>query len=488
MTKEPDLRHISSLYARDLITLANNPGFDRVQATVERLAGCTSPIQLVGRTTTFDTTTGEAVHDYTSASEPLGRTLTACGNRRATRCPSCSRTYAADTYQLIRAGLSGGKGTPEQVRTHPRVFLTLTAPSFGPVHNRPTTKNGKPFPCRCGTLHPAGHPALGTPLDPTTYDYAGAVLFNAHAGALWARFTTYLRREVARAAGLTIAELRDQCRISFAKVAEFQKRGLVHFHAIVRLDGPEGSTNTPPAWATTTLLTTAIRDAATRVSITVTGDSIGERHLTWGAQLDVREITRPDATADGTTPLTDAAVAGYVAKYATKSAEGTGTIDRPLYCTPCKGRGRTPTPTGLTHECATCEGTGLAEPIADLDVAQHVRQMIRTCWDLGHRVPDFADLKLTKWAHMLGFRGHFSTKSRRYSTTLGALRGARRTWHTEQARHRAGHPPTDPTTTLVVGHWRYLATGYTPGEELLAQTVRHNRQAHQRLKREGEFE
>lgn len=41
---------------------------------------------------------------------------------------------------------------------------------------------------------------------------------------------------------------------------------------------------------------------------------------------------------------------------------------------------------------------------------------------------------------MLGFRGHFSTKSRSYSTTLGALRDARRAWRTEQARAHAGLP------------------------------------------------
>ncbi|MEV6212720.1 replication initiator [Kitasatospora sp. NPDC051914] len=482
-----DPRQIPSLYVRDLIDLAQRDDFDRIEATIERLAGCTRPIQLTGSTTTFDTATGESVRHYTTETEPLGRLLVACGNRRATRCPACSRTYAADTYQLIRAGLAGGKGAPEDVRTHPRVFVTLTAPSFGPVHNRPTTKSGKPFPCRCGTVHPAGHPTLGTPLAPKTYDYAGAVLFNAHAGALWARFTTYLRRAVAHAAGLTIAELREQCRISFAKVAEFQKRGLVHFHAIVRLDGPEGSTATPPDWANVDLLTAAVREAAPKVSLTVTGDSIGERELRWGQQLDVREITRPDATADASTPLTDAAVAGYVAKYATKSAEGTGTIDRPLYCGTCKGRGRIPTPNGLTDECTSCDGTGLAEPIADLNVAQHVRQMIRTCWDLGHRATDFAELKLTKWAHMLGFRGHFSTKSRRYSTTLGALRGARRTWQTEQARLRHGHPPVDPETTCVISDWRFLATGYSPGEEILAETVRHNRAVTQRLKREGDL-
>ena len=39
--------------------------------------------------------------------------------------------------------------------------------------------------------------------------------------------------------------------------------------------------------------------------------------------------------------------------------------------------------------------------------------------------PSSRDLRLAAWAHMLGFRGHFSTKSRAYSITLGALRADR---------------------------------------------------------------
>ncbi|MEU3278235.1 replication initiator [Streptomyces antibioticus] len=88
------------------------------------------------------------------------------------------------------------------------------------------------------------------------------------------------------------------------------------------------------------------------------------------------------------------------------------------------------------------DGTGQAEPLASLPVRRHARQMIRTAWALGH-LPEFADLKLWKWAHMLGFRGHFSSKSRAYSTTLGALRDVRRAWRTAQAeaaRIRAGPP------------------------------------------------
>jgi hypothetical protein len=33
--------------------------------------------------------------------------------------------------------------------------------------------------------------------------------------------------------------------VSFAKVAEFQRRGVVHFHALIRLDGPDDFT--PPS-------------------------------------------------------------------------------------------------------------------------------------------------------------------------------------------------------------------------------------------------
>ncbi|MFE9832855.1 replication initiator, partial [Streptomyces halstedii] len=286
------------------------------------------------------------------------------------------------------------------------------------------------------------------------------------AGALWARFTTYLRRELATRLGMTQKAARAVLRVSFAKVAEFQKRGLVHFHAVIRLDGPDGSTQPPPPYATVDVLTDAIRAAAPRARISVTSDAVGERELGWGQEFDVREIAAFGTDAE----FSDQAVAAYVAKYATKSADASGTLDRSLFCRPCQGRGATLLPHGTPLPCTACDGTGQARPLPRLGVARHVRQMIRTCWELG-RLPEFADLKLWKWAHMLGFRGHFSTKSRSYSTTLGALRAARRAWHTEQAHAHAGLPQPDLDTTLVLGHWTYLGTGYSPGAALLAAHV-----------------
>jgi len=482
MTRPLDLRHVVSPAVRDLIELVNLDNFDRVREQVEHLGGCTEPVRLVGHTATVDTTTGEVLRSYSTATEPTGHLLTPCGNRRSSRCPSCSRIYAADTFHLIRAGLCGGKSVPETVRSHPRVFATLTAPSFGPVHNRPTTPGGTPRPCRCGKTHDTADALLGTPLNPKTYDYPGAVLFNAHAGALWARFTIYLRRELAALLGMTQKAMHAVLRVSFAKVAEYQKRGLVHFHAVIRLDGPEGSSTPPPLEATADALTFAIQAAATRVVLAVDSDAIGERQLTWGTQIDVREIAGFDTDAE----LTDQAVAAYIAKYATKSADDSGTLDRSLFCRPCNGRGMAPSEqTGVPLECRACSGTGQSRPLPRLAVERHVRQMIRTCWDLGQR-PEFAHLKLWKWAHMLGFRGHFSTKSRRYSVTLGQLRDARRTWRTEQARAHGDLPDLDPTTTLVVSHWTYQGSGYSPGEEFLAATVRHERELARQAKHEGE--
>ncbi|MET7314530.1 replication initiator [Streptomyces thermoviolaceus] len=403
------------------------------------LGGCTRPIRLDGHRTEYavDTTTGEigrVLHHLDSADLPAGQLLVRCNNRRATRCAACAETYRRDTFHLITAGLRGGKGTPEQVATHPRVFATFTAPSFGPVHNRPSSGRN----CRCGIRHEEGDAALGTPLDPEAYDYEAAVLWNAHAGILWRRFSIYLRREVAKRAGLTQRAFRHHARISFAKVAEYQKRGAVHFHAVIRLDGPEGDTP-PPAWATAELLTDAIRTAAAKAR--VCGPVVDGRAytFTFGRQIDVRTIRSADFT--GGQELTERAVAAYIAKYATKGAEtATGALDRPLK---------------------------FAAELAQLDISDHARRLIRTAWTLGAR-KDLEHLRLRAWAHMLGFRGHFSTKSRCYSTTLGALRDARAAWRRAQAA-----PPVlrDGETTLVLAHWVFAGTGLSDAEAWLAASL-----------------
>ncbi|TQS24116.1 hypothetical protein FLW16_36120 [Microbispora sp. KK1-11] len=294
------------------------------------------------------------------------------------------------------------------------MFATLTAPSFGPVHRGPG-KDGQADVCHprrtgpaCFKRHAAGDPRIGQPLDPDTYDYTGHVLWNAHAGNLWRRFTIYLRRHLAASAGLTRKDFDRMVRVSFAKVAEFQARGVVHFHAVIRLDGrSDEGVIPPPAWATVDLLTDAIRTAVKAVRIDAPDLGQPTRHLVWGEQVDVRPID-PGDLHDGP-HLSERAVAAYVAKYATKAAETSGTLDRRI----------------KPRDLPTLHEQGVSAR-------------------------------------------HFSTKSRTYSTTLTRLRQARAEFRLRMTFARL---PYDPDSTLVVGSWAYAGQGFTPGEAVLAAQI-----------------
>ena len=74
------------------------------------------------------------------------------------------------------------------------------------------------------------------PLCRYCYDHTGHVLFNALALELWRLFTIYLPRQLARLAGITQRQLRREVRAWFVKVAEYQHRGIVHYHAVTRLN------------------------------------------------------------------------------------------------------------------------------------------------------------------------------------------------------------------------------------------------------------
>jgi hypothetical protein len=136
-----------------------------------------------------------------------------------------------------------------------------------------------------------------------------------------------------------------------------------------------------------------------------------------------------------------------VAKYATKAAESTGTVDRPI---------------------------GNREALDLLHIPAHARRLIETCLDLHHLYPE---RKLRGWAHMLGFRGHFASKSRRYSTTLGAIRDERAAFRAAEQREALGLPdPDDPeATTLTLAHWAYAGQGLSPGESWFAASIANDR-------------
>jgi hypothetical protein len=449
----------------DVITArqrACTPDYDAWLRHVSAAAGCRHPVRVSGERLTVDTRTGELLSHMDTATMPDGLLYKACGNRRASVCPSCAETYRRDAYQLIRSGLAGGKGIPATVSSHPAVFVTLTAPSFGLVHGRRTSKTGQPLPCRarrheqlcphgvdlrCSRIHGDGERILGTPLCLDCYDHDAQVVFNNQAAELWRRTLIALRRALARIGrefGIRAADFR----LSFGKVAEMQKRGVVHYHLIVRLDGihPDcpGAIVPPPVPLGLLDLVTAVEQAAASTSYRTAGHPVNPSGwpIAWGDEgkghyADIRPVK---VRGDG--DITDAMVAAYVAKYATKSTEATGHVSGRI----------TPDTVDL---------------YADPD-GSHPERLVHAAWHLGH-AKNWRSLG--RWAHMLGFGGHFLTKSRRYSVTFRILRNARIVWQ----RTETGQPdPTDhdTETTVVISLMAYNGSGWrTTGDALLANSA-----------------
>jgi hypothetical protein len=466
--KEPHDAPLGHRFLADLCARAGNPNdYAQWQRQVRAAGYCQRPVRLVGGVDHVDSASGEATTVVDTAGEPDGVLLKACGTRRAARCPPCAEVYRADAYQLLKGGLAGGKGVPETISGHPRLFVTFTAPSFGPVHSsrvrrgrvqvcRPARSEARcPHgrPRRCGVRHLAGDPALGTPICLDCYDYARAVVWNALVPRLWRRTTIYLRRALARQAGLTAGKAGRQVRLVYAKVAEYQQRGTIHLHVIIRLDGPDPDTP-PPAWATTELLAAALRQTAAQVTLAC---PLGGPPMRWGDQLDLRPVR------DGRGERSAGEVAGYLAKYATKATEGLGGgLDRPI---------------------------GSLAQLQRLLLPEHTARLVRACWTLG-RQPATATLGLRRWAHMLGYGGHCLTKSRHYSTTFAALRAARRAWISR--RRQGGAVALDhdgrllpPAGMVAVAGWEYAGRGYTTSADAwLAWSMAADHQRARQLARE----
>lgn len=452
---EAERQRLLSFTEQDFIRLVREPGFARWLDQIQSIGGCAHPIYLSGRTTVVDGATGALLRHYDTAGEPGGRMPVRCRNRRESRCQPCAHLHAGDTFHLVRSGLLGGKGTPSRVQCHPRLFVTLTAPSFGAVHRVTSVKRG---PCRarrdggtcehgrpvgCKRRHEDTDAMVGQPACRDCYDYVGHVLWHAFAGVLWNRFCHTLRRHLATAADITQAAFKKHATLSFAKVAEYQRRGAIHFHAVIRLDGPKGPTSSPPDWATSQLLATVVQSAAASVEIrSPYSPATGERLLRWGRQLDVHPI-RSDAFTESA--VTDSAVAAYVAKYVSKSVGDSGGID---------------------YRITDPESIRLAP------VNAHLRGLMGVCWRLGG-LPELASLNLRSWTHTLGYRGHALTKSRRYSTTYGALRAVR-------AEHQSGGVGV-PDDAVTDSSWRYVGSGHTIAEAEVAAGIAERRAETRRL-------
>lgn len=282
----------------------------------------------------------------------------------------------------------------------------------------------------CQRRHESVDLLVGQPLCVACYDYPGHVLWNAGASALWARMVDFLYWRLARAGGVPRSRIRRTLRAEYVRVAEYQARGLVHFHAAFRLDGPGDRSQDPPAWATAELLADVLAEAASaaRVRLAETA-ALGAPVLHFGEQFDARPIV-----LDAALPAERAA--GYLAKYVTKGTEDAHGSDVPI-----------------THR----------SQIAALAQTSHVRALMHTCRTIG-TLPEYEALGLHRWTHMLGFGGQPLTKTRRYSSTFTALRQARANFQSTE-RLRA-----DGQETVQDRQWRYAWQGW-PNDTIAEQAV-----------------
>ena len=103
---------------------------------------------------------------------------------------------------------------------------------------------------------------------------------------------------------------------------------------------------------------------------------------------------------------------------------------------------------------------------------------------------ELEELRRRPWEHTLGFRGHFSTRSRRDSTTLRCLRQARHDRRNRRLVTALGYPQEthvdrhdedrqagdkdDDDTILVLGHCQYRRWRHSPGEGIYGPSIAHD--------------
>lgn len=171
-----------------------------------------------------------------------------CGSRLRSVCEACSKVFAGDWSAIFRSGLFNC-----DVASYKWQFLTLTAPSFGKVHSV-----GK------------DSPLAGVPVDMDSYAYDAAVRWNYHVGSLWDRTRLRLRRAMPG--------------MDFALVREWQARGSVHMHALIRVPIESGLTDSEVA-RISQKTTAVVRDFNAASSF----------KMVWGPQVKALTI-KPEGT------------------------------------------------------------------------------------------------------------------------------------------------------------------------------------------------
>jgi hypothetical protein len=178
---------------------------------------CENPFLI--KRTSLDTYTGEIT---------FGEFEKRCGNRRADICESCSHIWRDDAYFALLKGATSHKGNI--------TFITFTADgsrTFGATHT--AQRQGLISErCACRKFHRIDDSLVGTPVKKTgkrskEFQYRKVVEFNHLAPRLTAITLQKIWRQLATHSGKTEKE----SKLPYARVMEWQERGLLHVHVIV---------------------------------------------------------------------------------------------------------------------------------------------------------------------------------------------------------------------------------------------------------------
>ncbi|CAM5702689.1 hypothetical protein SALBM311S_00602 [Streptomyces alboniger] len=121
------------------------------------LGGCAHPIRLTGHRTQLDTATGEILDHFELRLIPRRANCRSAAATAALPAAPPAPPSTATTPTNSSPPDSAATTVPTSVAAHPRVFATLTAPGFGPVHNQPAHP---PLPLRPHPLRQ--RPVAGT--------------------------------------------------------------------------------------------------------------------------------------------------------------------------------------------------------------------------------------------------------------------------------------------------------------------------------------
>jgi hypothetical protein len=255
-------------------------------AHAQRVGFCERPIFLVGRN---------------AAGAPQRFVAVRCKARQAAKCVPCALAHQLDARRLMRLGFVEARRSLSDVRWW---WLTLTPPGIeltgSPVHGVRPTRRGQatiylpcsPRPCFacgrpivCRKRHAPGDPLVGAPFrgHEDCFRYWAVVRWNANVPALWNETMASIRRAL-RGRPWTLQN---------AKVVQWQGRGLVHVHAVLR----------------TTASARVVREAAAAARVQGWG---------WGPQMTLERLA---PAGSETAPRAARAISrriDYLCRYATR--------------------------------------------------------------------------------------------------------------------------------------------------------------------------